>query len=423
MSGPSPFPFPCDDGALIAIPSHANLLEPKTKRTACATKSLKTRGLKNGLGSVPDPFNQASDHQVILGLHPHLLCYPPAPVFDPSLVRDKQPLVAKTCVAPSALGPATAWLAAPSRLEPKRLPPPPKEDPETIRLRKKKESLRRLPTVQSLNLYRFSGTWYEVARLPNPMETECVRNAKAEYAFCQGSNEMGMLNSCITKDGSLDVFNAVAVPVAPGKLWVRPDGSPAPRRSETERGNYWVVHVDPQYTEAIVVSPEAASAWFLTRYPCTPANVTDRLVARLGSAGVDVCDVIVNSNYVLDASRFLTIAAASSTKADASDKDSLKKAANAADEADGACDEYGAGDSNGDGAAKEILLIVVPPQRKDDKNTADEDDRWWEDNTNNDCVDDIKPKDVQRERRNVRFCQDGIESSPVPWRMGGFAFV
>jgi apolipoprotein D and lipocalin family protein len=68
---------------------------------------------------------------------------------------------------------------------------------------------------------RLAGTWYEVARYPNPFEDGCT-HATATYTP-RADGSLGVVNRC-RRGGGLVEIAGVAVPKGPGRLAVRLDG-------------------------------------------------------------------------------------------------------------------------------------------------------------------------------------------------------
>src|SRR5919112_230203 len=63
--------------------------------------------------------------------------------------------------------------------------------------RKEKEPLRVVPSV---DLKRYAGLWYEVARLPNRFEEKCAGDVTAEYAPKE-KGRIRVVNRCRKRDG------------------------------------------------------------------------------------------------------------------------------------------------------------------------------------------------------------------------------
>src|ERR671920_1933924 len=63
--------------------------------------------------------------------------------------------------------------------------------------RTEKEPLRVVPSV---DLPRYAGLWYEVARLPNRFEEKCAGDVTAEYTP-KGTDRLKVVNRCRKRDG------------------------------------------------------------------------------------------------------------------------------------------------------------------------------------------------------------------------------
>lgn len=52
-----------------------------------------------------------------------------------------------------------------------------------------------LTTVDSVDLVRYLGVWYEMAQIPNRFQKKCVKNTTAEYSLKE-NREIKVLNRC-----------------------------------------------------------------------------------------------------------------------------------------------------------------------------------------------------------------------------------
>ncbi len=62
--------------------------------------------------------------------------------------------------------------------------------------------------LASVDLNRFAGSWYEIARLPNKREKGCVSDAVDLIALAEKNNHLQLVTSCETKNDYLNVANA-----------------------------------------------------------------------------------------------------------------------------------------------------------------------------------------------------------------------
>jgi len=150
-----------------------------------------------------------------------------------------------------------------------------------------------LVTAKSVELKRYAGRWYEVARLPMPFQ-KTDEAAMAEY----GSNPNGTIsvhNIAIRPDGTQHDIRGYAKVLNPPentKLAVRFNTWFGPLIPVPKEGNYWILHVDDRYQEAIVGTPDRKYLWLLARTSRIPERHYAALVAKAGRLGFDVSRLI-----------------------------------------------------------------------------------------------------------------------------------
>ena len=64
-------------------------------------------------------------------------------------------------------------------------------------------------TVPNLDLIRYAGKWYEIARYPNRFQKSCAGDVTAEYVL-QADGRIQVINECRRADGSLNRAEGVA---------------------------------------------------------------------------------------------------------------------------------------------------------------------------------------------------------------------
>jgi apolipoprotein D and lipocalin family protein len=137
-----------------------------------------------------------------------------------------------------------------------------------------------LPTVAAVDLARYAGTWYEIARLPNRFQSMCVSDVSASYR--RDGDRIAVLNQCRTADGRIAQAEGIAKPVA--------DSGNAKLRVSFFRpfyGDYWILDLDPDYRWVLVGESGRDYAWILARTPTLDAQVQERLLARAAALGFD----------------------------------------------------------------------------------------------------------------------------------------
>jgi len=118
-----------------------------------------------------------------------------------------------------------------------------------------------LATVPQVDLKRYEGRWFEIAKYPNWFQSGCVADTTAEYT-AQPDGTIRIVNRCRQKNGSIREARGLAS-VVPGsnsaKLRVRFAGSPI-------AGGYWIIGLDEKnYSWALVGHPSRQLLWILSR--------------------------------------------------------------------------------------------------------------------------------------------------------------
>lgn len=135
-------------------------------------------------------------------------------------------------------------------------------------------------TVDHVDLARYAGTWYEIARLPHSFEKGCV-GVTATYAT-RPDGKISVLNRCRvgTLTGELRSINGTARSTNP------------PRNSKLKvtffwpfEGDYWILRLNPDYTTAAVGSPNRKTLWILHRQPTMDDSHYHALVESLKAEG------------------------------------------------------------------------------------------------------------------------------------------
>ena len=150
-----------------------------------------------------------------------------------------------------------------------------------------------LTTVPSVDLSRYSGTWYEIARLPMWFQRHCV-DSKAIYTS-RPDGTVGVHNECETDTGGLDQVDGVATVVdqkTNARLSVVFDNFFARLFGSSRQGNYWILDLDPDYRAAMVGTPDRRYLWILSRTPRIDEPTYELLVNKALELGFPVGDLI-----------------------------------------------------------------------------------------------------------------------------------
>ncbi len=103
-----------------------------------------------------------------------------------------------------------------------------------------------LTTVPAVDVARYMGTWYEIAKYPNWFQKKCVSSTQAIYSL-QANGQVQVLNRCKTDkcewSEALGAARQIGGPTSP-RLQVRF----APEWLSFIPllwGNYWIIELDP----------------------------------------------------------------------------------------------------------------------------------------------------------------------------------
>ncbi len=144
-------------------------------------------------------------------------------------------------------------------------------------------------TIATLDVPRYMGTWYEIAKFPNRFQAKCVANTRARY-LAQTDGSVQVLNSCVTADGStIDALGRaiqVGATTSP-KLQVR--FAPAWLSWLPQVwGDYWVIDLDTDYQLAAVSDSKREYLWVLSRTPQLNDKAYGALIERLKAQHFEV---------------------------------------------------------------------------------------------------------------------------------------
>jgi apolipoprotein D and lipocalin family protein len=155
-----------------------------------------------------------------------------------------------------------------------------------------------LRVVDSVDLTRYAGRWYETARLPNTFQDQCTGDVVVHYAP-RADGRIDLLNQCRTAGGQVDSARGIARKAGDGKSSARLEVRFAPAILSFLRsvwGAYWIIGLGPDYTWAVVGTPSRKYLWILSRTPEMSAPSYDRAIAIAKGNGFDVTRVVKTTN-------------------------------------------------------------------------------------------------------------------------------
>ena len=144
-----------------------------------------------------------------------------------------------------------------------------------------------LQVVNKVDLNKYIGLWYEVAKIPNWFQKKCIKNTTAEYSL-RDDGKIKVVNSCMQSDGSKNVAEGVAKIVdniSNAKLevsFVRILGI------QLFWGDYWIIGLGENYEFALLGSPDRKYGWILSRTKKLPQEKLNIISDLLKIKGYDI---------------------------------------------------------------------------------------------------------------------------------------
>jgi apolipoprotein D and lipocalin family protein len=148
-----------------------------------------------------------------------------------------------------------------------------------------------LTTVSAVDLNRYLGTWYEIARYPNRFQKQCVGDTTASYSLREGGG-INVVNRCRTKGGKIDE--------AKGRAKIVDQQSKAKLKVTffwPFYGDYWIIGLDRDYRYAVVSDPNRKYLWILSRTPKMDPNLYDEAIRTIREKGLDPAKLITTPQY------------------------------------------------------------------------------------------------------------------------------
>ncbi len=132
-------------------------------------------------------------------------------------------------------------------------------------------------TVDSVDLKKYAGTWYEIGRLPMYFQRNCASDVTANYTEKTDGSGIVVTNKCVQQDGSGITSEGIAKPVDESGSKLKVTFLPSwIRWLPVGRADYWVLARDADYKTALVGTPDKKYLWLLARSP----NVTQETYAK-----------------------------------------------------------------------------------------------------------------------------------------------
>jgi apolipoprotein D and lipocalin family protein len=148
------------------------------------------------------------------------------------------------------------------------------------------DDARPVTTVTHVDLERYTGLWYEIARIPNRFQKQCARGTTATYSLRE-DGRITVINRCVKEGGEIDEAKGVAK--------VEDTASNAKLKVSFVSfigwrpfwGDYWVIGLEEDYQWAVIGTPDRTYGWVLARTPALDEDTMDEIFAIIESNGYE----------------------------------------------------------------------------------------------------------------------------------------
>ncbi len=151
-----------------------------------------------------------------------------------------------------------------------------------------------LEPIAKVDLERYAGTWYEIAKYPNRFQKQCIGNTTATYT--QKSNgRIEVLNKCLREGGKMESAvgeakiadkernSKLKVRFAPGFISFLP----------FVWANYWIIDLHQNYQYVAIGEPKRKYFWILSRSPQIAETTYYEILDRAEEMGFDRQKVVL----------------------------------------------------------------------------------------------------------------------------------
>lgn len=156
----------------------------------------------------------------------------------------------------------------------------------------KEFQMTKVTAVPSIELERYLGRWYEIARLPIKYEDDAATDITANYSL----NDNGTIrvdNRCF--NGKAKPAQAIgrATPIDDANSRLKVNFLPAGLRwLPFTDGDYWILKIDPEYRTVLVGTPDRKYLWVLAREPTVPPAMLEEYLSEARRQGFDLANLI-----------------------------------------------------------------------------------------------------------------------------------
>lgn len=144
-----------------------------------------------------------------------------------------------------------------------------------------------LQVVPYVDIKRYTGVWYEIARYPHKFQEDCAES-KATYTLSDDGNII-VLNECNKKTNSSKIKSVK------GKAWIVDKETNAKLKVSffwPFTGDYWIIDLGKNYDYAVIGHPDRKYLWILSRTKKMNEELYQEILSRLKDKQYDTSKLI-----------------------------------------------------------------------------------------------------------------------------------
>lgn len=148
------------------------------------------------------------------------------------------------------------------------------------------EKMPELKTVDYVDIQRYMGTWYEIAKFPQWFEKGLV-GVTANYTLLP-NGKVRVINSGYKND-----FNG-KLKIAKGRAWIVDKVTNAKLKVSffwPFAGNYWIIELGKDYEYAVVGYQSRKYLWILSRKPQMEESLYNELLKHIKEKGFNLLKI------------------------------------------------------------------------------------------------------------------------------------
>jgi len=156
-----------------------------------------------------------------------------------------------------------------------------------------RNTMKPLETVNYVDINRYIGEWYEIARYEHKFQKGCV-GSKATYSL-RDDGKISVLNQCYEESDPGKMRSAK------GKAWVVEKESNAKLKVSffwPFSGDYWIIDLGENYEYGVVGHPGRKYLWILSRTPEMDESLYNEILTRLEKQAYDTSKLLKSAHQV-----------------------------------------------------------------------------------------------------------------------------